>query len=378
MKIASIKDFREAARRRLPRLLFDYLDGGSYGEVTLGRNTQDFADLALRQRVMCDVSKLSLETEWFGVKSTLPFAMGPIGFSGMFARRGEVQAARAAKAAGIPFSLSSLSICSATEVTKAVAPPWYQLYMVKDRGFMTDVIARVKALGCPVLLFTVDLPVAGSRYRDTHSGMSSQGDLATEMYRAWQGVTHPDWLVDVQLLGKPHSFGNLVDGVQDAVGLGQFAQWVLNNFDPTLTWKDVAWIRDRWDGPMGINGVLDAADAKEAVATGANGILVSNHGGRQLDGVLSGVKAFPAIRDAVGGQTTLLLDGGIRSGLDVLRALALGADGAFIGRAWAYALAAGGEKGVTKALAILRAELVTAMSLTGCTDVRKAGRELLV
>jgi L-lactate dehydrogenase (cytochrome) len=377
-KIASIGDFRAEARRRLPRLLFDYLDGGSYGEVTLKRNVQDFADLALRQRVMCDVSTLSMETTLFGQRQALPVGLAPVGFSGMFARRGEVQAARAAKAAGIPFCLSTVGVCSVEEVVeKTGAPIWYQLYMIRDRAVMTDLLARVKALGCPVLVFTVDLPAPGARYRDVHSGMSAPPGLESAINRAWQGLTHPEWLWDVQLHGKPHNIGNLASAVKDANGVGQFRAWVERNFDPTLTWKDIAWIRERWDGKFVIKGILDVEDARQAVAAGVDGIVVSNHGGRQLDGVSSTAKALPGIVDTVAGQATVLVDGGIRSGLDVLRALALGAEGCLLGRAWAYALAARGEAGVAQMLTILKAELAIAMMLTGCTDVRRASRALL-
>ncbi|MGE0045548.1 MAG: L-lactate dehydrogenase [Hyphomonadaceae bacterium] len=379
MIAASVKDFRERAQDRLPRLMFDYLDGGSYSELTLEKNVTDMEALALRQRVMRDVSKLEMKTRWFGVESSMPVALGPIGFAGMFARRGEVQAAAAAHKAGVPFCLSTVSICSLEEVTeKAGRPIWQQLYMIKDRGFMAAFLQRITAAKCPVLVMTVDLPVAGARYRDVRSGMSAPPSLESALGRAWQGVTHPEWVWDVQLNGQPLVFGNLTDAVKDARGVGQFAAWVQKNFDASVNWKDIDFVRQHWKGPLVIKGVLDPDDAREAVAHGADGIIVSNHGGRQLDGALSGVKALPPIVDAVGAQTTVLMDGGVRSGLDVLRALALGAQGCFLGRAWAYALAAEGGRGVSRALNILRAELGVAMALTGCTDVRQAGRELLV
>jgi L-lactate dehydrogenase (cytochrome) len=378
MAIANVADFREAARKRLPRLLFDYIDGGSYGEVTLRRNVADLEALALRQRVMKDVSKLSMKTEWFGQSLPMPIGLGPVGFSGMYARRGEVQAARAAHKAGVPFCLSTVGICSIEEVTqKSQKPIWYQLYMIKDRGFMAELIQRVKACACPVLVFTVDLPLPGARYRDVHSGMSAPPGLRNAVNRAWQGLTHPDWLWDVQLNGGPHTFGNVAAAVKGARGVGQFAQWVQQNFDASVTWKDVAWVRERWDGPIVIKGVLDAEDARAALSVGADGIVVSNHGGRQLDGVSSSIEALPAVVAAVEGRAPVLMDGGVRSGLDVLRALALGAQGCLLGRAWAFALAARGERGVSRMLSIMRAELAVAMSLTGCTDVRQAGRELL-
>jgi L-lactate dehydrogenase (cytochrome) len=375
---ASVKDFRALARRRLPLLMFDYLDGGAYGELTLRKNVEDLEALALRQLVMRDVSQLSMKTEWFGQQTTMPVALGPVGFAGMFARRGAVQAARAAQAAGVPFCLSTVSICSLEEVVaKTGQPIWQQLYMIKDRGFMAAFLERITAQRTPVLVMTVDLPVVGARYRDVHSGMSAPPGLKSTLQRAWQGLTHRDWLFDVQLSGQPLIFGNLKDAVKDARGVGQFSQWVQQNFDAGVTWKDLDFVRRHWKGPLVIKGLLDPADAREALANGADGIIVSNHGGRQLDGALSSVKAMPAIVDAIGGKVPLFMDGGVRSGLDVLRCLALGAQGVFLGRAWAYALAADGERGVKRALDIIRAELRVAMALTGCTDVRRAGPDLL-
>ncbi len=375
----TIADYRRTAQKRLPRLFFDYLDGGSYSELTLARNVSDMQALALRQRVMCDVSELSTSTELFGQSMAMPVGLGPIGFAGMFARRGEVQAARAAHKAGVPFCLSTVGVCSVEEVTReAPVPPWYQLYMIRDRDYMAALLGRVQKSACPVLVFTVDLPVAGARYRDVHSGMSGPPGLRTSLRRVWQGVTRPAWLWDVQINGKPHSFGNIADAVTENSGFSSFAGWVQRNFDPTVTWDDIAWVRERWQGPIVIKGILDAEDAREALAAGADGIIVSNHGGRQLDGVPSGVAALPQIVDTVAGQVPVLMDGGVRSGLDVLRALALGADACLLGRAWAFPLAAGGEKAVSRMLGVMRAELRVAMALTGCTDVRTAGRHLLV
>jgi L-lactate dehydrogenase (cytochrome) len=374
-----VADFREAARRRLPRLLFDYIDGGSYDEITLRRNVADMQALALRQRVLCDVSQLSMQTELFGQRMAMPVALAPVGFAGMYARRGEVQAARAAKAAGLPFCLSTLSICSLEEVTSGCAQPiWLQLYMVRDRGFCAALLERAKAARCPVLLLTVDLPIAGARYRDLRSGMSGPPGLRGVWKRATQGMTHPRWLWDVHLRGRPHCFGNIPPEVISGSALGSFANWIGANFDPTVTWKDLEWVRARWAGPIVIKGVLEAQDAREAVAAGANAMVVSNHGGRQLDGVPSSVAVLPRIVDEVSGRVPVLVDGGIRTGLDVLRVLALGAQACLIGRAWAYALGAGGEAAVTEMITTLRAELAVAMSLTGCTDVRRAGPELLV
>lgn len=375
--IASVMDFREAARRNLPRLLFDYIDGGSYDEITLRRNISDLAAIHLRQRVMRDVSTLQLSTEIFGQSFSMPVGLGPVGFSGMYAHRGEVQAARAAHAAGVPFCLSTLSICDVTEVAeKSGKPIWFQLYMIKDRGFMRELLARVRDAGTRVIAFTVDLPVAGARYRDLRTGISAPASVANHIARVWQGVSHPRWLWDVQITGQPLVFGNVASAVKSKA-LGQFAAWIGANFDATLTWKDIGWIRENWNGPIVLKGVLDPEDAREALAAGVDGLVVSNHGGRQLDGARSSIAALPGVVDAVDGRMPVLLDGGIRSGLDVLRALASGASACLLGRAWAYALAANGEAGVAKMLSIVRAELQVAMALTGCTDVRKASRDLL-
>lgn len=374
-----VTDLRNAAKRRLPRLLFDYIDGGSYDEITLRRNRDDLKAIALRQRVMVDIGKLSMATTLLGQPMRMPLVLGPVGFAGMYARRGEVQAARAAHAAGIPICLSTLSICGLQEVTRdSGAAPWFQLYMVKDRGFCATLIERAKALGSPVLVLTVDLPIAGARYRDLRSGMSGPASLRGAAMRAWQGLTHPRWLWDVQLRGGPHRFGNIPPDVIGEGGLGAFAPWIKANFDPTVTWKELDWLRARWDGPILVKGLLDPEDARAALSAGVDAIAVSNHGGRQLDGVPSGISALPAMLDAIGGRVPVLVDGGIRSGLDILRALALGADACLVGRAWAYALGAAGQAGVAELLTTLRDELEVAMSLTGCVDVADAGSHLLV
>ncbi len=373
---ANVADYREAARRRLPHVLFEYVDGAAYAEQTLRANTTDFQTLKLRQRVLVDVSKLSLKTEILGVELSMPLRLGPIGMAGMYARRGECQAAAAAKAAGIPFCLSSLTICDVDEVAK-VEPPWFQLYMLKDRGFMAEYIARAQAAKCPVMLFTVDLPVPGTRYRDVRTGLSGPPQAFQPLRRAWDGITHPGWLWDVQINGGPHSFGNIAAAVPEAKGLGDFWGWIGRNFDASITWADIDWIRQQWKGPFVLKGILDAEDARQATRIGVDGIIVSNHGGRQLDGASSTIAALPPIADAIGGEMPVLLDGGVRSGLDVVKALASGADACLIGRAWAWALGATGEKGVAHVISVMRSEMLTALALTGCPDIRNAGRELL-
>lgn len=378
-RAASVADFRELARRRLPRVLFDYIDGGSYAEVTLARNTSDMKALNLRQRVMRDMSSLDLSTELFGRTLEMPVVLGPVGFAGMYARRGEVQAARAARAAGIPFTLSTVGICSVDEVAAgAGTPPWFQLYMTKDRGHMRDLLARVAAAGSPVLVLTVDLPTPGARYRDLRSGMGRKLDWRGQLAQAADGMAHPGWLFDVYLGGRPHSFGNLAGALPEASSFADAWGWIRDNFDPSVTWADLDFVRAHWRGPIIVKGVLDAEDARAASNAGADGLVVSNHGGRQLDGVCSSVSVLPELADAVGERLTLLMDGGVRSGLDVLKALGLGARAVLVGRAWAFALAAGGEPGVARMLATLREELRAAMVLTGCRSVISAAADQII
>jgi L-lactate dehydrogenase (cytochrome) len=378
MTPASADDWRELARRRLPRVLFDYIDGGAYAELTLRRNVEDLAALALRQRVMRDVSRLSLSTELFGETLAMPVVLGPVGLAGMYARRGEVQAARAAQAAGVPFTLSTVAVCPVEEVAQGVgAAPWFQLYMIRDRGYMRALLQRAQAAGCRTLVFTVDLPTPGTRYRDVRSGMFGRSTPGVRLRQALQGLARPGWLWDVHLNGRPHVFGNIAAAVPEAQGVADFWVWVKENFDPSVTWADLDWVRGLWSGPIVVKGVLDPEDARAARDAGADGLVVSNHGGRQLDGVRSGAAALPGVVEAVGEDLTVLMDGGVRSGLDVLKALALGARGVLLGRGWAFPLAAAGEAGVRQALGALREELATAMMLTGCTDVRQAGPELL-
>ena len=373
-RFGSTADFRAAARRRLPPFLFHYIDGGAYDEVTLRRNVAELAEVALRQRVLRDVSSLTLQTELFGRSQRMPVGLGPVGLSGMYARRGEVAAARAATAAGLPFCLSTLGICSLEEVAAGCGGPvWFQLYVLRDRGYTCAMIERARAAGCSALVFTVDLAVPGTRWRDSHSGLSGRFAVAR---RLAQAIGHPRWSWDVGLKGRPHSLGNIArDGAGG--GLGDYIGWITENLDPSISWKDLEFLRTEWNGPLILKGILDVEDAREAVALGADGIVVSNHGGRQLDGVSSTVRALPRIADAVGGDLTVLVDGGVRTGLDVLRMLALGAKSVLLGRAWAYALAAGGGAGVARLIALLEAELRTAMALTGVTDVATVDRSAL-
>ena len=376
MTISAPTDFRAAAKRRLPPFLFHYIDGGAYAERTLERNVADLQEVVLKQRVLRDMSALDLSTELFGEKLALPVALAPVGLTGMYARRGEVQAARAAEAKGVPLALSTVSVCSLAEVAGAISRPlWFQLYVLKDRGFMRHVLERAQAAGATTLLFTVDMPVPGARYRDARSGMS--GPRAA-LHRMLQAVCHPRWAWDVGLRGKPHDLGNISDYLGQPIALADYIGWLGANFDPSISWRDLEWIRDFWQGPMVIKGILDPDDARDAVRFGADGIVVSNHGGRQLDGVLSTARALPAIAEAVKGELTLLADSGIRSGLDVVRMLALGADGVLLGRAFSYALAADGQAGVEKLLDLIAAEMRVAMVLTGARTIAEINSDLLV
>jgi L-lactate dehydrogenase (cytochrome) len=373
--IASPGDFHEAARRKLPRFLFDYLDGGAGEEMTLRRNCSDLSSIALRQRVLTEVSEVHLGIELLGRKQALPIVIAPVGITGMYARRGEVQAARAAAAAGVPFCLSTVSVCALEEVfPKSSAPLWFQLYMLRDRGFMRELLARVKAAGCSTLVFTVDMPVPGIRYRDMHSGMSGP---RAEVRRILQAIAHPSWAWDVGVRGRPHVLGNIAPMLGRSGGIEDFIGWLAANFDPSVGWRDLEWIRNLWDGPLVIKGVLDPDDARAAVALGADGIVVSNHGGRQLDGAQSTARALPLIAEAVGDSLAILADSGVRCGTDVVRLLALGAKAVLIGRAFVYALAASGETGVTELLGMLAKEMRVAMTLTGAAEISQINRDVL-
>lgn len=376
MIISSASDYREAARRKLPRFLFDYIDGGAYAEHTLRANSADLSGISLRQRILKNVETLSLETTLFEQKLAMPIVLAPVGLTGMFARRGEVQAVRAAQNKGIPLCLSTVSVCSIEEVVaQSQQPIWFQLYVLKDRGFMKNALERAKAAGVRNLVFTVDMPTPGARYRDAHSGMS--GPYASSR-RMLQAMTRPDWAFNVGLMGRPHDLGNISRYLGKAVTLEDYMGWLANNFDPSISWSDLEWIRDFWQGPMIIKGILDPQDARDAVSFGADGIVVSNHGGRQLDGVLSTARALPPIVQAVANDLTVLVDSGIRSGLDVVRMLALGAKGVLLGRSMAYALAADGQRGVENMLDIFAREMRVAMTLTGVTSIDQIDETTLV
>ncbi len=376
---ASVRDHRELARRRLPRQLFDYIDGGAYEEATMRANESQLRSIRLRQRVMRDVSELNTSTEVFGSQLRVPVALGPVGLGGMFARRAEVQAAQAAEAFGVPFCESTVSICSMEEVARETSRPfWYQLYVMKDRSFAEDLMARAAAVGCELLVLTVDFPVVGERYRDARNGMTVPVGPAGRIARAVDLGRHVGWVRDVGLGGRPLTFGNLEDAVPGASSPEDFKGWVDSQFDASVSWDDLAWVRQHWDGPVVIKGVLDPEDAATAVGIGVDGVVVSNHGGRQLDDTVSTIEALPAVVDAVGDDATVLFDGGIRSGLDVLKALALGAQAVLLGRAWAWAVAGGGREGVAHVLDTIEAELRVAMALCGATDVNSLDPSILV
>lgn len=376
MIISSPSDYRKAAKAKLPPFLFHYIDGGAYNEHTLRKNTEDLANVALKQRVLNDMSKLDLSTELFGEKLDLPVILAPVGLTGMYARRGEVQAAKAADRKGVPFTLSTVSVCPIEEVAPTIQRPmWFQLYVLKDRGFMKNALERAKAAGVNTLIFTVDMPVPGARYRDMHSGMSGKN---AAIRRVLQVMCHPEWAFDVGVFGKPHDLGNISAYRGEVTKLEDYIGWLSNNFDPSISWKDLEWIREFWDGPMLIKGILDPNDAKDAVKFGADGIIVSNHGGRQLDGVLSSTKALPSIADAVKGDLKIVVDSGIRSGLDVVRMLALGADCTMLGRSYIYALATKGQAGVENLIDLYEQEMRVAMTLCGANTLKDLTRESLI
>jgi len=373
--ITSIADLRTLARRRVPRAIFDYADRGSYDEVTLRRNRADLEALQFRQRVMIDLSQLSVATTVLGEPWSMPVAIAPTGLTGLFHRDGEIHGARAAEKAGVPFTLSTMSICSIEDVRGAVTKPfWFQVYLMRDRGFNQELIERARAAQCSALVLTLDLTVQGVRRRDIKNGLSIPPRLTLK--NALDIATKPRWALGV-LLGKRRTFGNLESRMKGTGGLATLSQWIASQFDVSLTWKDIEWIRSLWPGKLILKGILDAEDAREAMATGIDAIVVSNHGGRQLDGAPSSISVLPEIAEVVDGRCEILFDGGVQCGQDVLRALARGARACLIGKSFLYALAAGGEAGVSLGLDILRRELQVSMGLTGVTDVRRVDRGVL-
>jgi L-lactate dehydrogenase (cytochrome) len=373
--ILSIDDLRKLARRRVPRGIFDYADGGAYEEVTIRRNAADLDAMTFRQRVMVDVANVSLATKMLGSPVSMPLAIGPTGLAGLFHADGEILGARAAAACGIPFCLSTMSICSIEDVRAATQQPfWFQQYLMRDRGFNQELIDRAAAAQCSALMLTLDLQVLGERRRDPRNGLTIPPRLS--LRNACDFASHPLWVARV-LFGKHRTFGNLVGHIGGASGISTLAEWTQTQFDASANWRDVEWVRSRWPGKLVMKGLLDAEDARYAVAAGADAIVVSNHGGRQLDGAPSSISVLPEIVEAVGGRCEVYFDGGIRSGQDIAKALALGASGTLIGKSFLYALAAAGEAGVSKAIEIMRSELRVTMALTGTTSIDAMGPHIL-
>src|SRR4051794_27935609 len=375
---ATATDYRELARRRIPRQLFDYVDGGAYDEATMRANVGDLQKVLLRQVVMRDVSVREPSVEVLGRRLALPVILAPVGLGGMLAPRAEVQAARAAEAAGVPFVESTVSICSIEDGARATStPPWFQLYVMRDRSYAEDLMARATAIGTPVLMLTVDLAVIGARHRDTRNAMTGSPPTIAKLGRGLDLAAHPGWIRRVAIGGRPLTFGNLENAVPDARTPADFQAWVGANFDPSVTWDDIAWVREHWNGKLVVKGILDPEDARRAADAGVDGIVVSNHGGRQLDSVPSTVRALPDVADAVGDEVEVLADGGVRTGLDVLKMVALGARAVLVGRAWAWAVAGRGEVGVRHMLEVMKADLDTALGLTGQTSIAGVDRSAL-
>jgi L-lactate dehydrogenase (cytochrome) len=370
-----IDDLRQQARRRVPRAFFEYAEAGSYSQETLRANRADLERIKLRQRVLVDVSRRDLATTIIGEPASLPLALAPIGLCGMQHGDGEILACRAAQAAGIPFTLSTMSICSVEDVAQAVGKPfWFQLYVMKDRGFIRALIERAAAAKCSALVLTVDLQVLGQRHCDVRNGMTVPPQI--KLGNIIDIAMKPGWALSI-LRGRRKTFGNLAGHVRGMESVNSLTQWIAGQFDPTLSWKDVDWIRGLWPGKLILKGILDADDARTAAKAGASALVVSNHGGRQLDGASSSISALPRIAEAVGGEIELMFDGGIRTGADVVRALAHGARSCMIGRSYIYGLGAGGGAGVARAIEILGNELDVTMALCGVTSVRDIDRSVI-
>ena len=373
--ITCIEDLRLLHKRRVPKAFFDYADRGSYSEQTLHANHDDLQQIRLRQRVLVDVSKRDLSTRILGEPSALPLILAPVGLLGMQHGDGEIHACRAAQAAGIPFTQSTMSICSIEDIAGAVDKPfWFQLYVMKDRGFIKSLIERAIAAKCSALVLTVDLQVIGQRHQDIKNGMSVPPEWS--LAKLFDFATKPAWVSGV-LRGKRRTFGNIAGHVKNTEDLTRLSEWTASQFDTTLTWKDIDWIRSIWPGKLILKGILDVEDAEIAAKTGAQAIVVSNHGGRQLDGAPSSIEVLPEITDSVGSQVEVMFDGGIRSGQDVMRALALGAKSCMLGRAYAYGLGAGGQAGVAKAIDIIAKELTTTMGLCGVNTIAEIDERVL-
>jgi L-lactate dehydrogenase (cytochrome) len=374
---ASSLDYRRLAEKRLPRFLFDYIDGGANDELTLAANVDDFDKIRVKQHVLRDVSNIDTSTTLAGERAAMPLILGPVGMAGLMARRGETQGVRSANAAGVPFTLSMVGTCSLDEVRAASTKPiWFQLYMIRDRLAVKALLGRALAAGCTTLVFTVDLAVVGMRRRDIRNGMLSNS-LKAKLSKAWQVGTHPGWSYDVGVRGKPHHFGNLADIVPNPRNLNAYKSWIDAQFDSSVTWKDIQWLREIWPGKLLLKGILEVDDAEKAATVGAEGVIVSNHGGRQFDGVASSISKLPAIVDAVGDRLEVYMDGGIRGGLDVFKAVALGARGVLIGRPWIWAVAGAGQRGLGNLLATMKRELEIAMALSGVTKISDIRRELI-
>ncbi len=369
--ILTIQEFKELAKRRVPKMFFDYADSGSWTETTYRENESDFQKIALRQRVAVNMEGRSLKTEMVGQAVSMPVALAPTGLTGMQIADGEIKAAKAAEKFGVPFTLSTMSICSIEDVARETSSPfWFQLYVMRDRAFIERLIDRAKAAKCSALVLTMDLQILGQRHKDIRNGLSAPPKFTAK--HVWQMASRPSWVLG--MLGtKRRSFGNLVGHVDNLGDLRQLSAWTSSQFDPTLSWTDIAWVKERFGGKVIVKGILDAEDAKLAVAHGADAIIVSNHGGRQLDGAPSSIRVLPEIVAAVGSKTEIHLDGGIRSGQDILKAVALGAKSTYIGRAFLYGLGAGGEAGVTRVLEIIRKEMDITMALCGERDIRNIG-----
>lgn len=367
-------DYLRKAKRRLPHFLFEYLDGGSYGEETLRANRSSLAKVSLRQRVLRNVADIDSGNDLFGTRYALPIVLGPVGLAGMMARRGEVSAARAAERIGIPYCMSNYAICPIAEVAPATAQPfWLQLNVFRDRGFMAAKMREAQGR-CPALVLTVDQPQLGTRYRDFKTGMYSPPGFRTQMRRYLQSASKPSWAWHVGLSGKPHVFGNIQNYMDEQGVTDDPATWTMKNVDPAADWDVVRWVRDTWQGPLVIKGILDPDDAETAIDLGADGIVVSNHGGRQLDGALATAKALPAVADRVARRCRVFVDGGVRSGIDVLKMLTLGADAVFLGRAWVVAMAAEGEQGIVDLVQAMGQEIRTGMAMMGARTLHDIER----